>query len=186
MFSEQFDQLRIEIQVAPVEAPFALFQVQIKCSVGDAVELLQPPSGEAPKILYRLKPTVFGGLVFNPVGLLVFDIHQPVVTMPAVIEQHFIRHMTTTNDGAQGGLTTVRDDLRVDSIVVDEQGEDGFSGRRAAPASSADAERTGVALGPLDPSCNKRRVAQAVLCDALSNLEKDAGRALARQAGKLG
>jgi hypothetical protein len=74
----------------------------------------------------------------------------------------------------------------MDSVVVFKKAEDGLSRDRAAPRSSTPAKSARAILRELEPSGHKRRAALALLCNALTNLQKDAGRALARQFSQVG
>ena len=71
-----------------IEAPPALFEVQVEGHHGHATELLKPSLGEAPEALYPVDMALaIGELVRAMMGSEVFrmaDIHQAVVAAPAV------------------------------------------------------------------------------------------------------
>src|SRR4028119_2532931 len=88
MLSEQFEQLLIEISVSIVEAPLALFEMQVKGMTWHTVELLQSAFSKAPKALNTIDvPTARSKLISAMIDAKVLGIthiHQTVVAATVV------------------------------------------------------------------------------------------------------
>ncbi len=97
--------------MAIVEAPLALFEMQIKGMSSATIELLQTPLSKAPKAFDTVDMTAAKGeLISRVVNLKMFsvtDIHQAIIAPPAVtVDRHFGCH-TASNNGLQRGFLTV-------------------------------------------------------------------------------
>ena len=86
-----------------IEAPLALFQVQVEGRHGHAVELLEPPLGVAPEALDAVDVTLAVGelvrAMMDSEVLRVADIHESVVTAPAVGVDDGIGGDSAANNG---------------------------------------------------------------------------------------
>ena len=189
MFSEQLQQLCVQIFAPQIEPILALFQVQIELLRGDAVELMQPTLSITPEALdavdvVRTSDELVGPVV-DPEVLRVADIDQAVVAAPPVRVNDDLRCHAATDNGLQRGLFAVRHDLGVDLAVTLQEPEDDGLAARPASALAAHAPSTEVGFIHLDLPCGERRLALALFGDAPSDFEKDHGDALARQAGQL-
>ena len=105
----------IEIIVSVIEAPFTLFEMQIKGMIRHTVELLQPSFGKAPKAFdaidvacsdRKLIAAVIDSKVFG-----IAEIHQSVITTPVVVVDHHFGSHTTPYNRLQTGFGAVRHNL---------------------------------------------------------------------------
>jgi len=151
MLAEQLQNLRVEIAVTTVESPLAFLQMKREGAISDAVKLLQAVSSKAPETINLIQSikVVRETIFMNSKSLLVFDIHQPVIAMPAVIAEHDVCNRSAANDGPERSFFTVRYDFRIDVLVVFEKTEEGFTVINAAAALAAHAARAGMSFGQL-------------------------------------
>ena len=172
-----------------VEPIFALFQVQVECSMRDAVELLQAPLSKAPEAfdaidMCRASDKFIRAMIDSEV-LRVADIDQAVIAAPPVTVDDGFGSYTTANNGLKCGLFAVGHDLRIDATVTLEDAEDDGLTRSSATAFAAHATRAEVAFIDFDFALGERRGPLTFFSDALSDFEKDHVDALACQSGQL-
>ena len=189
MFSEQLQQLCIQVIASLIEPILALFQVQVELLRGDAVELMQPRLGVAPEALDAVDVMCAAhelvSAMVDPEVFRAADIDQAVVAPPPVLVDDGFEGDAPADNGLQSSLFSVGHDLRIDLALTLEQAED--TGLAGGPAAALAAHASGAEVGLInfDLPRGERRLALAFLGDAPSDFEKDRGDALARQAGQL-
>lgn len=146
-----------------IEAPLALFQVQMEGHDGHAVELLEPPLGIAPEALDAVDVTLVVSELVVAVAdsevLRVADIDEAVVTSPAVAMDDGVSRHPAAGNSLQSGLLAVRHDLGVDASLALEESEDDSLTPRASAAPAAHAARSEVGLIHFDLAVLKGRLA---------------------------
>ena len=110
-----------------IETKLTFFEVQPQRGAGEAAELRQTHLGEAPEVLdavdMRLAFDELVAAMIHPMMLLVAQVHQAAVALPAIrVDDAAQRHLALQN-GRQYRPGTVRDDLRVNLPVTFEQAE---------------------------------------------------------------
>ena len=140
MFSEQLQQLSIQI-IAPLIKPIlALFQVQVELLRGDAVKLMQPTLGITPEALDAINVCRAAHELISPVVdpqvLRVTNIYKAVVTAPPVRVDDRFEGYATANNSLQSNLLSVGHDLRIDLALALEEAEDDGLARCATTARS--------------------------------------------------
>jgi len=188
MLSEQFEQLLIEISVSIVEAPLALFEMQVKGMTWHTVELLQSAFSKAPKALNTIDvPTARSKLISAMIDAKVLGIthiHQTVVAAPASAVNSGLWGDTTANNGLQRGFFAVWHDLGINLALSLQDAKDWCLARCARTSLATHATSAKVAFVHFDFAAGKRRLALTLLGDAASNFEVNAVHGFGGQAGQ--
>src|SRR4051812_38573235 len=128
MFSEQLQQLCIQIIASLIEPILALFQVQVELLRFDALKLMQPTPGIAPEALDPVDVMCAAhelvSAMVDPEVLRVSDIDQAVVASPPVRVDGSFKGDAATNNRLQSSLFVVRHDLRIDLALTLQEAED--------------------------------------------------------------
>jgi len=125
--------------MAIIEPEFTLLQMQVKEVGPDAPSFGQPRLCGSPKTLNAVnvnagpeREHIVG--VTNAMMFAVPDIHQPIIAPPAVRMDDATACDLAAQNGLQGALFRIGDDLRVDLAVAFEDAEhDRFAARPPAP-----------------------------------------------------
>lgn len=118
-----------------VVAPLALFEVEFEIGF-DAVELGQASFSKAPEGFdpVDVSAAIGEGFLFvNAHMFVVADIDQAIISWPAIGAEDALRIDPAPDDGSQGLLGAVSDDLGINFSLALEDAEDGlFAGSSAA------------------------------------------------------
>jgi len=173
-----------------VEAPLALLQVQVERLSRHAVELLQPPLGEAPEALDAVDMALVIGELVRAVTyskvLRVADIDQPVVTAPPVAVDDGVGRDPAADYGLKSDLLAVGHDLRVNAPLALEQAEDDGLTPGAAATPAAHPARAEIGLIHFDLAVPEGRLSLTFLGDAPADFAKDRDGRAVREPGQLG
>jgi hypothetical protein len=115
----------------------------------------------------------------------VADINEAIIAAPAVRVDDCFESHATANNGLQRGLFAVGNDLRIDRTITLEDTEDDGLARCAAPALATHSTSAKVRFIDFNFTRRERRCAFTLCGDALTKLEKDRGRAPAREASQM-
>ena len=190
ILSEQFQQFIIEVSVSIVEAPFALFKMQVKGMSRYPVELLQAPFGKAPKAFDAVDVTLAASklvaAMLDPKMPGITNVHQTVIAVPAVAVDRRLGRYTASDNGLQRGFFAVRHDFGVNPAASFEQAKHrSFAGCATTPFASH-AARAKVTFIHFDLTARKRRFSLTSLGNAPSDFEINAVHRFGRQAGQSG
>src|SRR5277367_1168394 len=110
-----------------IETELTFFEVQMERGAVEATKLRQAHLGEAPEVLdavdVRLVLHELVATMIHPVMLLVAQIHQTAIALPAIrIDDTAQGHLALQN-GRQHSAAAIGDDLRVNLPVAFEQAE---------------------------------------------------------------
>ena len=110
-----------------IKAELTFFEVQAERGAVEATELRQAHLGDAPEVLdavdVRLTLHELVAAMIHPVMLLVAQIHQAAVALPAIRVDHAAQGHLALQNGRQHRPGTVRHDLRVNLSLPLEQTE---------------------------------------------------------------
>jgi len=172
-----------------VETEFTFLEVEPQRAAAQSPELRQTHLGDAPEVLnaidVRLALHKLVAAMIHPVMLLVAQIYQAAVALPAIRINHAAKRHLALQNGRQHSAGTVRDDLRVNLPLPLEQPEDGNLFKSSPPALAAHpapAKETFINLH-LPP---QRRFRFAQQSNALPNVAQVKVDRVAVQAGELG
>jgi hypothetical protein len=105
-----------------IESKLSFFEMIIKCTFRHAVKLSQTTFGIAPEGLNPVDMMLAAGKLIGAMidakVLVKADVNQAIVAPPSVgVDDRFRPHAPPDN-GLQGGLSALRDDLRIDFAVA--------------------------------------------------------------------
>lgn len=172
-----------------VETELTFFEVQAKRDAVKATELRQAHLGETPEVLdavdVRLPFHELVAAMIHPVMLLVAQIHQAAVTLPAIRINHTAQGHLALQNGRQHRAGTVRHDLRVNFPVALEQAEHRHFLKSSPPPFAPDAAATEITFINLDLPA-QGRLGFAKHGDALPEMAQVKIDRVAVQPGQLG
>ena len=172
-----------------IETKLTFFKVQPECGTVEATELRQPHLGEAPEVLnpvdVRLAFHELAATVIHPVMLLVAQVYQATVTLPAIRVDDAAQGHLALQNGRQYRPGTVGHNLRVDLPATLEQSKDGHFLKSSPSPPAPDAASAEITLVNLHRSA-QRRLGFAERGDALPEMPEIKVDRVAVQAGELG
>ncbi len=171
-----------------IETELGLLQVQIERLARHSVETRQAPLGEAPEALDAVDMNRAPGELIGPVAdakvLVKAHVHQAVVATPAVGVDNAGNVGLAADDGLQGALGGIGNNLRVDAVASLEQTEHHSLAARTPTAQAAHAPGAKVGLIGFELT-DKGRKRLTVLGHASAYAQVDAAHRAQRQPAQL-
>ncbi len=157
-----------------IKSIFSLFQVQIERMLGYTVKFCQASFGVAPKGLDAIDmPIAIGKFIFavmHPKLLIKANIHQTIVTAPAIRVKHRMWLDTPSDNALQCDSGTIRHDFRIHLAVALKQAKHNGFAISTSSATASDAMCTKVRLIDFYRVL-QRRILLTGFCQSLTNLE---------------
>ncbi len=171
-----------------IETEFTFFEVKAQGGAVEAAKLGQTHLGLAPEVLdavdVRLAPDKFIAAMIDPVMLLIAQIHQTAVALPAVGIDHAAQGDFTLQNGRQHGTAAIGNDLRVNFSVAFEQAENRHLLKSSPSPLAFDAASAEIAFVDLHLT-TQRRFGFADFSQALAEMAAVKVDRVAVQAGQL-
>jgi hypothetical protein len=172
-----------------IETELTFFEVQAQGGAGEAAKLGQAHLGDAPKVLdavdVRLAFDKLVAAMIHPVMLLVAQVHQAAVALPAVRIDHAAQGDLALQNGRQHRSGTVGHNLRINFPMPFEQPEDRHFLKSSPSPFAPDASSAEITFVNLDLTA-QGRLGLAEHGDALPEMPAIKVDRVAVQPGKLG
>src|SRR5450432_1323473 len=111
-----------------IKTELTFFEMQVQGGAVEAAKLGQPHLGDAPEVLNAVDVRlVFDKLIaamIHPVMLLVAQVHQAAVALPAIRINHAAQGHLALQNGRQHCAAAIGDDLCINFALTLEQAED--------------------------------------------------------------